>query len=161
MIQELEQDPPTCNEPQSLYHAAFDMLRNAIDEFAAAGKQRVVIFVDDLDRCLPENALAMLESMKLFLDLEGVVFVVGLDKTVVDRAVALRYHNQAPGDRERIEGATYMKKIFQVPFALPRVSTRQLPDYLATIAQSAGFPPEQLADFNNNVRRHLAFLARR
>ena len=158
MIQELEQDAQPGNEPQSLYHAAFDMLRRAVNEFSDGGTRRVVIFVDDLDRCLPENALAMLESMKLFLDLEGVVFVAGLDQSVVNRAVALRYSNESSVDVQRIEGATYMKKIFQVPFALPRVRTQQLPEYLATIAQSADFPPDQLADFNDNVRRHLTFL---
>jgi predicted KAP-like P-loop ATPase len=39
---------------------------------------KIVIFVDDLDRCLPDNALDVIESMKLFFDLPGFVFVVGL-----------------------------------------------------------------------------------
>ena len=39
--------------------------------------RRFVVFIDDLDRCLPDKALQVLESMKLFFDLDGFVFVVG------------------------------------------------------------------------------------
>jgi predicted KAP-like P-loop ATPase len=72
---------------QSLYVAAFDELSHAFAQFAAGGVTRVVVFVDDLDRCLPANALDVLESIKLFFDLSGFVFVVGLDEDVVERAV--------------------------------------------------------------------------
>ena len=67
------------NKPQALsfYHAAFVTLREAIDDFSESGARRVVVFIDDLDRCLPANALEVLESMKLFFDMEGFVFVTG------------------------------------------------------------------------------------
>ena len=67
--------------------------------------------------------------MKLFFDMEGIVFVVGLDQAVVERAVALKY--RLPGDAEgtAVNGINYLKKVFQVPFALPRVSTSQLNEY--------------------------------
>ena len=51
------------------------MLRNAISELSGGGKRRIVIFIDDLDRCLPPEALAILESMKLFFDVEGCIFL--------------------------------------------------------------------------------------
>jgi predicted KAP-like P-loop ATPase len=53
--------------PQSLYVAAFQELSSAFDQLHENGVNRVVVFVDDLDRCLPSNALDVLESMKLFL----------------------------------------------------------------------------------------------
>jgi predicted KAP-like P-loop ATPase len=81
--------------PQSLYVAAFEELRVAFQEFASSGATRVVVFVDDLDRCLPSNALDVLESMKLFFDLPGFVFVVGLDEDVVQRAVRSRFSEWA------------------------------------------------------------------
>jgi hypothetical protein len=139
------------------------MLRDAITDFSAEGARRIVVFVDDLDRCMPANALDVLESMKLFFDVPGFVFVVGLDQAIVERAVAYKYRME-PGrpDAElrvaQVSGTDYVKKIFQVPFALPRISTDLLQDYLRTVADNAGLEGEQLDDFRQNVCRHLEFL---
>ena len=51
-----------------------------------------------------------------------------------------------------------MKKIFQVPFALPRISTDQLQEYLSIVAINAALGRLQLMDFDQNLRRHLEFL---
>jgi hypothetical protein len=74
-------------KPESLYVAAFMELQDSFTQLAEAGINGIVVFVDDLDRCLPGKALDVLESMKLFFDLTGFVFVVGLDEDVIDRAV--------------------------------------------------------------------------
>jgi hypothetical protein len=77
--------------PLSLYHAGLTMLHDAIRGLSDHGRRRVVVFVDDLDRCLPENALYVLESMKLFFDVDGCVFVVGLDQEIAERAVEFKF----------------------------------------------------------------------
>jgi hypothetical protein len=144
-------------EALSFYHVGFNLLREAINEFSQQGARRVVVFVDDLDRCLPENALDVLESIKLFFDMEGFVFVVGLDQSVVERAVALKYpRTESTG--APIEGTAYVKKVFQVPFGLPRIGTDQLQEYLEILIGGADVPFEQRNDFDVNVRRHLEFL---
>ena len=51
-----------------------------------------------------------------------------------------------------------MKKIFQVPFTLPLVSTRQLREYLFLITETSDLPDAQRKDFQNNVERHLKYL---
>lgn len=160
VITALQSDEGDGTESLSFYQAGFVMLRDAIREFAAGGSRRVVVFVDDLDRCLPSNALDVLESMKLFFDVEGFVFVVGLDQAIAERAVALKYGDtpQVTAAQNAISGTDYVKKIFQVPFALPRISTDQLQAYLSTIAGNAALEDVQLEDFNDNVRRHLQFL---
>lgn len=157
-------DEVKANEPLSFYHAAFGMLRKAISDFSADGKRRIVVFVDDLDRCLPENALDVLESMKLFFDVEGFVFVVGLDQTIAELAVVHKYAKQGtPSPGTPVSGTDYIKKIFQVPFALPRIRTDQLREYLNHISNyislDAAFPDDQVDDFDANVRPHLAFLS--
>ena len=45
---------------------------------------RLVVFVDDLDRCLPEKAIEILEAIKLFLHVPQTIFVLGMDRE--DRA---------------------------------------------------------------------------
>ena len=114
--------------PVSFYHAGFALLRKAIDDISGNGARRVVIFVDDLDRCFPSSALEMLESMKLLFGVRGCVFVVALDEEIVEKAVAVKY-----GATADVSGTEYIKKIFQVPFILPRTGIGQLPDYLDLI----------------------------
>jgi hypothetical protein len=140
--------------PVSFYHAGFDLLHKAISDISGNGTRRVVIFVDDLDRCMPESALEMLESMKLLFGVRGCVFVVALDQEIVDKAIAIKY-----GAAANISGDEYVKKIFQVPFTLPRTGIRQLPDYLDSIEAAAGFSEAQLADFREHVRPHFRYLA--
>lgn len=156
---------------QSLYVAAFQELERAFSEFAAGGVTRVVVFVDDLDRCLPGNALDLLESIKLFFDLPGFIFVVGLDEDVVQRAIRARFAEQdeyAPAQEGSPAGAMlasqrlsreYVKKIFQVPYSLPAMVPQQLDDLLAAMYSEAAIGSAQLSDLRNRVRPYLEYVA--
>jgi hypothetical protein len=57
----------------------------------AGGGAPFVIVIDDLDRCLPEKALQVLEAIKLFLDVPGVVFLLAVDREVIEKAVTNKY----------------------------------------------------------------------
>ena len=72
-----------------------------------AEKISVVFLIDDLDRCLPENVLKTLESIKLFLDVEGFAFVLAVDDDVVERGIIHRYkeYKDADDGRAIITGA--------------------------------------------------------
>jgi hypothetical protein len=52
---------------------------------------KIVIFVDDLDRCTPERALEILESIKTFFDIEGIIFVIGIDPSTIDPIIKTKY----------------------------------------------------------------------
>ncbi len=159
---------------RSSYHASFNALRDAFAAFQKDGAERIVIFVDDLDRCLPEGALEVLESTKLFFDLSGFVFVVGLDAQVVERFVEHRYRELRAGDDDKppLSGQAYLRKIFQVPFGLRPVvgsqidafleasmpvpeppATDDLPQiirpFLAKLVTEQGFNPRELKRFIN------------
>jgi hypothetical protein len=136
-LSELSDDSDT-PKPDSLYVAAFGELQAATKELMENGVGRIVVFVDDLDRCLPDGALAVLESMKLFFDLPGFIFVVGLDERVIHQAVRAKFAAAAAGRAAANEqtaspspatneelGKDYAKKIFQVPYALPVMLPQQ------------------------------------
>jgi hypothetical protein len=145
--------------PLSFYHAGFRWLDEAIKGLSGEGARRMVIFVDDLDRCLPANALDVLESMKLFFDVEGCVFVVGLDQEIVEKAVAVKYRSIAgEGTQPGIRGSDYVEKMFQVPFTLPRIGTQQLQEYLDTVERNTDLGQAQRKDFTDNVRPHFRWL---
>lgn len=163
-----DNDEQAANTPQSFYHASFKAMKEAFDSFVVdeqrVMKRRIVVFVDDLDRCLPQNALQVLESMKLFFDLDGFIFVVALDRKVVERVIEAKYGGpgwatatSASGEPEpTIQGSEYIKKIFQVPFALPPVALDQLDEFMDALA--AGLPADQAEDLQNRVRPHLDYV---
>lgn len=149
--------------PRSSYHASFRALKEAFEEFAGPrADRRIVVFVDDLDRCLPDNALQVLESMKLFFDLDGFVFVVGLDRDVVEHVIDTKFSRptQTDGDTSTgaIRGAEYIKKIFQVPFPLTPVVLDQLPAFLNRAFEEANLPASQRVELEHVVTPHLRYV---
>ena len=85
-------------------------------------KINFVIFIDDLDRCLPENAVKTLELIKTIFNLESFAFVLALDEEVVERGIAHRYKDYGLADKKHdmpITGFEYLEKIVHLPFRLP------------------------------------------
>ena len=148
-------------------------MQAAFKGLAEAGVTRIVVFVDDLDRCLPANALDVLESMKLFFDLPGFIFVVGLDESVIDGAIATKLTATVAGPRataaddaavaelvvNRQLGREYDKKIFQVPYTLPGIVPVQLEELLDSMYTEAELPDDQLTDLRTHVSPYLEVIA--
>lgn len=92
------------------------------------GKDRIVIFIDDLDRMTPAKAVELLEMMKNFLDIKGCVFVLAVDYSVVSRGVREKYG----ADIDEVKGRSFFDKIIQLPFNLP-VGEYNIGNYLKHI----------------------------
>ncbi len=107
---------------------------------------RLVVFVDDLDRCLPEKAIEVLEAIKLFLDAENCIFLLGLDQEVIARGIEMKYKEfgaKQEGDGQAkftIEGVRYLEKIIQLPFQIPPVEQSDMGDFVQGL--SADWPHE-------------------
>ncbi|HXG74581.1 MAG TPA: P-loop NTPase fold protein [Candidatus Nitrosotenuis sp.] len=79
---------------------------------------KLVVFIDDLDRRTPEKATQILESIKVFFDIRGIVFVLGLSRSVVEAAINHKYkHFQTDEKNQEISvekrafrGEDYLKK---------------------------------------------------
>jgi len=76
---------------------------------------RILVFVDDLDRLQPLRAVELLEVLKVFLDCEKCVFVLALDYNVVVSGVKQKYGSDFKADK----GRSFFDKIIQVPFKMP------------------------------------------
>ncbi|KDC50406.1 KAP family P-loop NTPase fold protein, partial [Pseudoalteromonas fuliginea] len=97
--------------------------RNEYNKLLKAAKiERLVVLVDDLDRCLPETAIATLEAMKLFLFMPNTAFIVAADETMIEYSVRRHF----PKLSEEVGGAAYtrnyLEKLIQVPFRIPALS---------------------------------------
>ena len=116
-------------------------LRKSLEDEAKAlhkAKARLIFFIDDLDRCDPEEIIDLLESIKLFLDVENVVHVLAVDKEIIDRGVQVKYgkFEFAKTGRESLIGAEYLEKMIQVPVHLFPLHPTQVTGYIKALDQS-------------------------
>ena len=79
--------------------------------------RRIVVFIDDLDRCHPKQALDVLDSIKTFFDIEGIVYVIGMDSDSINSIIEEKYGKDS--DVKVKKGLDYLQKIVQLPFQIP------------------------------------------
>lgn len=96
---------------------------------AISDSKPIVVIIDDLDRCLPDKAVQVLEAIKLLLDARRCVFVLAMDRNLVERAVCCKYRDlypHAPTDPSQDQsssqfGHDYFEKIIHLPLRVPLV----------------------------------------
>lgn len=78
------------------------------------GASRILVFVDDLDRCEPENVLNLITALKLFFTYGAhTIFFSGLDRDAVTKAVKTKYQDVVKSDE-------YLEKVFDITFGMPK-----------------------------------------
>ena len=108
-----------------------DIINDAIKENKS---DRIVIFIDDLDRLVPEKAIELLEVLKLFLDCEHCVFVLAIDYNVVVKGAKSKYGK----DLDDEKGKAFFEKIIQVPFTVP-VANYDLQNFIRNSLEKLDF----------------------
>ncbi|NIO69816.1 MAG: SUMF1/EgtB/PvdO family nonheme iron enzyme [Anaerolineae bacterium] len=111
--------------------------RDLLGKYVVKHEGRLIVFVDDLDRCLPEKTIEVLEAIKLFLDVPGCVFLLGIDHEAVQEAVQTRYKGE-------VKGRQYLEKIIQLPFLLPPIDAADMRDFVGRLVPH--FPDPRCAD---------------
>lgn len=93
-----------------------EKFQESINESLNKTKQeKMVIFIDDLDRLAPQKAVELLEVLKIFLDCDKCVFVLAVDYAVVLQGMSVKYGNTINSEK----GKDFFDKIIQVPFKVP------------------------------------------
>jgi hypothetical protein len=103
----------------SLIRRDFETLSRLLRERQDLPVDRIVLFIDDLDRCPPDRVCDVLEAIHLILAFELFVVVVGVDVRWVTRALQKRYAGLLTTGHRKEDLASpddYLEKIFQVPF---------------------------------------------
>lgn len=93
--------------------------------------ENVVVFIDELDRCLPDTILEVFEAMRLFLFVEGMSFVIGADERLIQYAIRSKY-KEVPGNNLDI-GKEYLEKVIQYPITIPQLNHAEVNQYLACL----------------------------
>jgi hypothetical protein len=79
---------------------------------------RLVVFVDDLDRCSPENMVRLLEWLKIHLTVEGCTYVIALDHIAAARAIVGQYKKYLANDVDLAYGLRYLEKLVENEYEL-------------------------------------------
>ena len=124
--QDVEGDP----EPRNLDEFRQDFAELLADE-ELGHLRRVVVLVDDLDRCLPDTVVDTLETMRLFLSVPKMSFVIAADEDRVADALRDRYPASSGSAGNAEEPARlYLHKIVQTTLRLPALSRFDTEAYL-------------------------------
>lgn len=111
-VNEIYESYKQVSHPEAGYLNEFEhTLTRWIKETISDEGERMVIFIDDLDRCMPDVALQVLEALKLYLNIDDLVFVIGVDRAVIDQLVREHY---ARLGLDSDKSKNYLAKMFQV-----------------------------------------------
>jgi len=101
---------------ETLYSTEIETIEKAIEEVRDEEDYKIVVFIDDLDRCSPNTALEVLESIKVFLDIDGFIFVMGISHNKISQLITSYYKDR--NKELEMEGEEYLKKMIQIPINL-------------------------------------------
>jgi predicted KAP-like P-loop ATPase len=117
------------NVPKEIdeFRKAFDQLLNE------AGIKRLVVLIDDLDRCLPDTAIETLEAIRLFVLTEHTAFVVAADEAMIEYAVRKHFPDLPDTTGPRDYARNYLEKLIQVPFRIPALGEAETRIYVTLL----------------------------
>ncbi len=121
------------------------------------GKPRIILFIDDLDRCPPQRVVEVLEATQLLLKTELFVIVLAMDTRYVTRALEKAYE----GILERQgnpSGLDYIEKIIQIPYQVRPVDPQVVDGYVSSMMsiQSDDLESKSATNITGNLEIHLA-----
>jgi hypothetical protein len=116
----------------------------------ALNVERLVIFIDDLDRCRMDATVDILEAIKLLLNSKKCVYILGLDYERVRHAVSRRF---AKVKNSQELAADYLDKIIQLYFHIPQRAEEDMKIYLRYLFVLKYLKEESFQDFARDIRR--------
>jgi hypothetical protein len=115
-------------------NAVAEFRKDFIELLEVTKFKRLVVIIDDLDRCTPERIIENLEAVKLFLNVPKTAFIIGADPRIVKHAIEHKYKNnsQIEEDNSRIID-DYLEKLIQLPYSLPKLSEPEVETYISML----------------------------
>jgi hypothetical protein len=122
-----EAEPETAPEQMHAFREEFEELLRRADI------DRLVVLVDDLDRCLPETAIETLEAIRLFLFVPKAAFVIAADEGMIEYAVRQHFPDLPITSGPATYARNYLEKLIQVPFRLPSLGYAETRIYITLL----------------------------
>jgi predicted KAP-like P-loop ATPase len=132
---------------------------------------KIIVFIDDLDRCSVDKVINILESVKLFLNTNRCIFFLGCDVNYLNSAVANYYEKfikvndeilknskiqyNIMDDMDSINRFTkeYLEKIIQVPFHIPSIDKNAMELYIESILNGRIEKTNEMSEFSKLLKK--------
>lgn len=112
-------------KPDSSPPKEIQAIREFFEAALAEMGVKLVVLIDDLDRCLPPTTISTLEAIRLFLFLKNTAFVIAADDAMIKHAVRQHF-----GGVDESLAVSYFDKLIQVPIRVPPLGTQEVRAYL-------------------------------
>lgn len=99
---------------------------------------KIIVFVDDLDRCQSKKVIEVLETIKTFMNIKNCIFIIACDDAILKKALT----------EEKIDDTDYLDKIFQIKMAIPPFRQEKIRNYTIKLLNSIDIdiPKEELKE---------------
>lgn len=114
------------------------LFRQLVDD---TGSKRLVVFVDELDRCSASEVVVTLDTVRTFLGIDRCVFVIAADQNVLEEALTRAAKQETPANDDNpyySTGSAYLDKVFQYQLSLPPLLPQSISNYAATLVKDRG-----------------------
>jgi len=150
---DLDEIVNTIKESSEASQSLTKMLEESITQKLGDDK-KLIIMIDDLDRCDVENCLMLLALVKLFLDIKNCICIAAVDFKRLEQAWSSKY---GLGVDSKKEGQSYFDKIFQIKIVIPNPEKQNIKSYISSLVGKP-FPEELLgimAEFSQSNPRSI------
>ena len=128
-----EDKTPSLEEQYQVVRKFRDDFKEMLDD---SNVKKLIVLIDDLDRCLPDRIIDNLEAIKLFLNVDNTAFIIGADPRIVRDAIRHRYKEliaRDEGEENKRVVVDYLEKLIQIPYTLPKLSESEVETYITLL----------------------------
>lgn len=116
------------NKGKSFQTGIRDFHKDFDDLLSETKIDRLIVFIDDLDRCNPDTVISTLEAIKLFLFVPKSTFIICADERLIKYAVRKRFP-EIQGSNAEV-GRDYLEKLIQYPIRIPAMDNLEMETYV-------------------------------
>jgi len=135
-LKEEESDQNIVENVRSFRNEFTDLLKES-------NVDRLVVLIDDLDRCNPDRIMETLEAIKLFLAVENTTFIIAIDEEIVKYSIKRKYP-KLDSEQDIDVAKDYIEKVVQIPIKLPELSELEIKNYMMLLICEMFLKSEQL-----------------
>lgn len=86
--------------------------KDTLRDYQQKEGKKVILFIDELDRCRPGFAVEMLERIKHLFDIDEYVFILSIDKTQLKHSIKMLYGQD-------MDASGYLRRFIDLEYVLP------------------------------------------
>lgn len=134
-------------------------INSFLNDVVLDDEEKLIIFIDELDRCNPQYAVKLLERVKHYFNHPKVIFVISYNKAELQHSIKTLYGSEFSADK-------YLERFFDYEFGLSTIDVEKYMDILGNsniihlnmcaIAKLYSFQMREVWKYNDCVNKAIA-----